>query len=77
MAQCYAGRPHDDAAAVRAGQRQRSQEQAGGDMAMEGTEADVQHSCSEPSAPGKVAWQQGGGMDGGGMVFTPVRRNPQ
>jgi hypothetical protein len=74
MAQCYAGRSHDDAVATRAGQPQPAQEQAGGDMAIAGTEADAQHSCGELSALGKAVWRQGSGIDGGGMVLVPVRR---
>ena len=74
MTQCYAGRSHDDAVAARAGQRQAAQEQAGGDMAIAGTEADAQHSCGELTALGKAVWRQGSGIDGGGMVLVPVRR---
>lgn len=74
MAQCYAGRSHDDAVATRVGQPQPAQEQAGGDMAIAGTEADAQHSCGELSALGKAVWRQGSGIDGGGMVLVPVRR---
>lgn len=74
MTQCYAGRSHDDAVATRAGKRQPAQEQAGGDIAIAGTEADAQHSCGELSAPGKAVWRRGSGIDGGGMVLVPMQR---
>lgn len=73
MTQSYAGRSHDEWVAARTAQRQRAQEQAGGDMALEGTEADAEHSCGVLSAQGKRAWQQGSGIDGGGMVPANVR----
>jgi hypothetical protein len=59
--------------AVRKGQRQRAQEQPGGDMAVVGTEADPQHSCGELSEQGKMAWRTGNGMDGGGKDGLPLR----
>ena len=74
MTQYYAGRSHDDAVAARAGCRQRAQEPPGGNMAIDGTEADAQHSCGELTALGKDVWRQGGGIDGGGMVLVPARR---
>ena len=66
MTQDYAGRSHDEAVAARKKHRQRAQEQAGGEMAVEGTEADAQHSCGELSERGKQVWRSGSGMDGGG-----------
>jgi len=35
-------------------------------MAIEGTEADAEHSCGELSEQGKQIWRTGGGIDGGG-----------
>lgn len=74
MTQYCAGKSHDDVVAARAAQRQRAQEQAGGDMAIEGTEADEQHSCGELSELGKQVWRRGSGIDGGGMALVPARR---
>ncbi|CAB3772595.1 hypothetical protein LMG29542_06912 [Paraburkholderia humisilvae] len=62
----YAGRSHDEAMAVRHKQKQKAQEQAGGVMAIEGTEADAGHSCGELSEQGKQVWRTGSGIDGGG-----------
>lgn len=62
----YAGRSHDEAVAARKKEKQRSQEQPGGDMAVPGTEADATHSCGELSEHGKAVWRQGEGIDGGG-----------
>jgi hypothetical protein len=62
----YAGRSHDEAVAARHKQKQKAQEQAGGVMAMEGTEADAEHSCGELSEQGKQVWRTGSGIDGGG-----------
>lgn len=45
----YAGRSHDEAVAVRQKQRQKAQEQAGGEMAIEGAGADAELSCGELS----------------------------
>jgi hypothetical protein len=39
MTQDYAGRSHDEAMAARHKQKQKAQEQAGGKMAIDGTEA--------------------------------------
>ncbi|TDV39248.1 hypothetical protein C7405_101365 [Paraburkholderia caballeronis] len=72
MTQSYAGRSHDEWVAARTGQEQRAQEQAGGEMAMEGTEADAQHSCGVLSAQGRQVWHRGSGIDGGGMVPAEV-----
>ncbi|QBR04097.1 hypothetical protein [Paraburkholderia pallida] len=74
MTQYYAGKSHDDAVAARAGRRQRAHEQPGGSMAIEGTEADMQHSCGELTERGKEVWRQGSGIDGGGMVRLFTRR---
>lgn len=63
----YAGRSHDDEYAARKGRRVAAQEQPGGDMAVEGTEADATHSCGELSERGKQVWRTGSGMDGGGL----------
>jgi hypothetical protein len=68
MTQNYAGRSHDEAVAARKDKKQKAQEQAGGDMAIEGTEADAQHSCGELSDKGKQVWRQGSGLDGGGKI---------
>ncbi|WP_460909958.1 hypothetical protein [Paraburkholderia jirisanensis] len=62
----YAGRSHDEAVAARQKQKQKAQEQAGGVMAIEGTEADAERSCGELSEQGKQVWRTGSGMDGGG-----------
>ncbi|WP_459706550.1 hypothetical protein [Paraburkholderia sp. 2C] len=62
----YAGRSHDEAVAARHGQKQKAQEQAGGVMAIEGTEADGKHSCGELSRQGKQVWRTGSGINGGG-----------
>jgi hypothetical protein len=59
----YAGRSHDEAVAARHKQKQKAQEQAGGVMAIEGMEADAEHSCGELS---KQVWRTGSGIDGGG-----------
>jgi hypothetical protein len=68
MTQNYAGRSHDEAVAARKDKKQKAQEQAGGDMAIEGTEADATHSCGELSEKGKQVWRQGSGLDGGGKI---------
>ncbi|WP_144113035.1 hypothetical protein [Paraburkholderia sp. BCC1886] len=62
----YAGKSHDEAVAARKKQKQRAQEQPGGDMAVDGTQADAEHSSGELSERGKEVWRQGGGIDGGG-----------
>ena len=63
----YAGKSHDEAVAARKHRKQKSQQQPGGDMAVDGTQADAQHSCGELSEEGKQVWRKGSGMDGGGM----------
>ena len=62
----YAGRSHDEAVAARHKQKQKAQEQAGGEMAIEGTESDATHSCGELSERGKQVWRSGSGINGGG-----------
>ncbi|POR50621.1 hypothetical protein B0G62_108113 [Paraburkholderia eburnea] len=74
MTQYYAGKSHDDEVAARAGRLQRAHEPPGGNMAIEGTEADAQHSCGELTERGKEVWRQGSGIDGGGMVLVSTRR---
>jgi hypothetical protein len=66
MTMNYAGRSHDEAVAARQRHKQKAQEQAGGEMAIEGTEADAGHSCGELSERGKQVWQSGSGINGGG-----------
>jgi len=43
----YAGQSQDERIAARKHKKQRAQEQAGGSMAVEGTQADATHSCGE------------------------------
>jgi hypothetical protein len=74
MTQYYAGKSHDDAVAARAGRLQRAHEPPGGKMAIEGTEADAQHSCGELTERGKDVWRRGSGIDGGGMVLVSTHR---
>jgi hypothetical protein len=64
----YAGKSHDEAVAARKKEKQRAQDQAGGDMAVDGTQADQAHSSGELSERGKEAWRKGSGMDGGGKT---------
>jgi hypothetical protein len=63
----YAGRSHDEAYAARKGKKQPAQEQAGGEMAVEGSEADDRHSSGQLSERGKQVWRTGSGIDGGGI----------
>ena len=63
----YAGRTQDEKYAERKGHRVAAQEQPGGDMAVEGTEADATHSSGELSERGKQVWRTGSGIDGGGL----------
>ncbi|HTR11469.1 MAG TPA: hypothetical protein VMJ11_33400 [Paraburkholderia sp.] len=63
----YAGRSHDEVVAARKHQKQKAQEQAGGEMAIEGTEVDAEHGCGQLSERGKEVWRTGSGMGGGGM----------
>lgn len=62
----YADRSHDEVIAARHKLKQKAQEQAGGEMAIEGTEADAEHSCGELSERGKQVWRSGSGINGGG-----------
>lgn len=62
----HSGRSQDERVAARKQQKQRSLEQPGGEMAVEGTQADETHSSGELSEAGKRAWRTGTGMDGGG-----------
>lgn len=64
----YAGKSQDERVAARKYHKQKSQEQAGGEMAVEGTEADAEHSCGELSERGKQVWRTGNGIDGGGLT---------
>jgi hypothetical protein len=64
----YAGKSHDEAVAARKKEKQRAQDQAGGDMAVDGTKADEAHSSGELSERGKEVWRKGSGMDGGGKT---------
>ncbi|MFM0472212.1 hypothetical protein [Paraburkholderia strydomiana] len=66
MTMNYAGNSHDEAVAARHMQKQKAQEQAGGEMAIEGTDADAGHSCGELSERGKQVWRSGSGINGGG-----------
>lgn len=62
----HSGKSQDERVAARKQHKQRSLEQPGGEMAIEGTEADRTHSSGELSEAGKRAWRVGTGMDGGG-----------
>jgi hypothetical protein len=62
----HSGKSQDERVAARKQQQQASLEQPGGEMAIEGTEADATHSCGQLSDAGRRAWQVGTGMDGGG-----------
>jgi hypothetical protein len=64
----YAGKSQDERLAARKHQKQKSQEQAGGEMAVAGTEADAEHSAGELSERGKQVWRTGSGIDGGGLT---------
>lgn len=62
----HSGKSQDERVAARKGHKPSSLEQPGGEMAVEGTEADETHSSGELSEAGKRAWRTGTGMDGGG-----------
>ncbi|WP_133646482.1 hypothetical protein [Paraburkholderia flava] len=62
----HAGKSHDEAVAARKQQKQKAQEQPGGDMAVDNTQADATHSAGELSEKGKQVWRTGSGIDGGG-----------
>jgi len=40
----------------------------GGEMVVDGTQADAQHSGGELSERGKQVWRNGSGMDGGSKL---------
>lgn len=71
----YAGRSHDEAMAARHRQKQKAQEQAGGEMAVEGTEVDAEHSCGELSERGKQVWRTGSGIERWGERVRRHRRS--
>ncbi|HEX7682994.1 MAG TPA: hypothetical protein VF446_05570 [Trinickia sp.] len=62
----HSGKSQDERVAARKQQKQASLEQPGGEMAVDGTEADDTHSCGELSEAGKRVWRTGSGMDGSG-----------
>jgi hypothetical protein len=62
----HSGKSQDERVAVRKRHKLPSLEQPGGEMAVDGTQADATHSSGELSEAGKRAWQGGTGMDGGG-----------
>ncbi|MBP0592345.1 hypothetical protein J8I87_21945 [Paraburkholderia sp. LEh10] len=62
----HSGKSHDEAFAARKQHKPRSLEQPGGEMAVEGTQADEAHSSGELSERGKQVWRTGSGIDGGG-----------
>lgn len=64
----HSGKSHDEAVAARKEHKPRALEQPGGEMAVEGTQADETHSCGKLSERGKQVWRTGSGMDGGGKV---------
>jgi len=68
MSSNHAGKSHDEADAARKKEKQRAQEQAGGEMAVDGTEANATHSSGKLSESGKEVWRRGSGMDGGGKI---------
>ncbi|MFM0241007.1 hypothetical protein [Paraburkholderia phytofirmans] len=68
MSSNHAGKSHDEAVAARKKEQQRAQEQAGGEMAVDGTEANATSSSGELSESGKEVWRRGSGMDGGGKI---------
>ncbi|MDR5806378.1 hypothetical protein [Caballeronia sp. LZ001] len=64
----YAGRSQDDRVAAEKGQKLPAQEQAGGEMAVEGTHASKDTSSGELSEAGKDIWRQGSTIDEEGPV---------
>ncbi len=62
----HSGKSQDERVAARKHRKQPSLEQPGGEMAVDGTQADATHSSGQLSEAGKRAWQTGTGMDGGG-----------
>ncbi|WP_244817573.1 hypothetical protein [Caballeronia sp. Lep1P3] len=59
----HAGRSHEDRLAAEKGEKLPSQEQAGGEMAVDGTEADKNASSGQLSEAGKDVWRQGSTID--------------
>jgi hypothetical protein len=68
MSNDYAGRSQEDRIARDKQQKQRAQEQPGGDMAKPGTAPDKDRSCGELTERGKDVWRTGSGIDGGGKT---------
>ncbi|MGN6319508.1 hypothetical protein [Trinickia sp.] len=62
----HSGKSQDERVAARKERKPSSLEQPGGEMAVDGTEADETHSSGELSETGKQVWRGGSGMDGGG-----------
>lgn len=62
----HSGKSQDERVAARKRRQQRSLEPPGGEMAVDGTQADSTHSSGELSEAGKRVWRTGSGMDGGG-----------
>lgn len=59
----YAGRSQEDRIAAEEGKKLPSQEQAGGNMAIEGSESGKDASSGELSEAGKDVWRQGSTID--------------
>jgi hypothetical protein len=68
MSNDYAGRSQEERIARDEKEKQRAQEQPGGDMAKPGTEPDKDRSSGELSERGKDVWRTGSGIDGGGKT---------
>ncbi|WP_345815640.1 hypothetical protein AAGS40_15350 [Paraburkholderia sp. PREW-6R] len=68
MSKDYAGKSHDEAVAARNKEKQPSQQPPGGDMAVDGTQPDKEHSSGDLSERGKEVWRRGNGIDGGGKI---------
>lgn len=68
MSEDHAGKSHDEAMAARKKEKQRSLEPPGGEMAVDGTQADEAHSSGQLSERGKEVWRKGAGIDGGGKT---------
>jgi hypothetical protein len=64
----YAGRSQEERRAHLKDEKQRAQEQPGGNMAEEGTEPDRKNSSGKLSEVGKQTWRTGSGIDGGGKA---------
>nr|WP_159835002.1 hypothetical protein [Burkholderia sp. 8Y] len=59
----HAGRSQEDRMEAEKGKKLPAQEQAGGNMAVEGTEAGKDSSSGELSEAGKDVWRQGSTID--------------